>query len=142
MMQNFYPTLPENLELAAQQVVKFLNRGDDVVPTEGGVGRLYSFQKDSGLIYAAFQQTHGIDLAKGQMHWWKFLTLFLDLGSTTTFCELVSLRRRLKTGKATKEERQAAREMGDLIEVPETEVLTAEEQAAEDEFMRLMQGAK
>ena len=60
----------------------------------------------------------------------------MDLGQDTTFCQLVSLRKRIKTGKANKEERQAAREMGNLIEVPDIDDRTLAEKEAEAEFLR------
>jgi len=62
----------------------------------------------------------------------------MDLGSETSFCQLVGLRKRLKTGKASKEEREQALEMGDLIEVQEPDTRTPEEREREEEFMRLI----
>jgi hypothetical protein len=44
----------------------------------------------------------------------------------------------VKTGKATKEERQAAREMGNLFEVPEIDNRSLEEKEQEAEFLRLV----
>lgn len=70
------------------------------------------------------------------------MALFMDLGADTAFCSLVGLRRRVKTGKATKEEKAAAREMGNAFVVPEVDTRTIEERIAERAFMDLMgQGA-
>lgn len=126
------------MEQALIQANLFLNGGevaesDDEIPM-----RLYSFAKDASFIYAAFRATHGIDLTSADLHWWSFLALFMDLGSETTFCQLVSLRKRIKTGKATKYEREAAREMGELFEVPEVDTRTFEQKEAEDRFMKLV----
>jgi hypothetical protein len=66
----------------------------------------------------------------------------MDLGADTAFCNLVGLRKRVKSGKATKEEREVAREMGDLFDVPEPDLRTAEEKEQEAEFMRLLHGGK
>jgi hypothetical protein len=104
--------------------------------------RLYSFSKDADFIFAAFRQTHGIDLQKVDLHWWEFLALFMDLGADTTFCQLVNLRKRVKTGKATKEEKQAARDMGDAFDIPEADTRTLDEKEAEAEFLKLVQGGK
>ncbi len=104
--------------------------------------RLYSFTKDASFIYSAFRQTHGIDLSTEDMHWWKFLALFLDLGSETTFCQLVSLRKRLKTGRASKDEREHANEIKDIIYLDEPDIRSLDEREAEAEFMRLLEKAK
>lgn len=142
LLANLYPEPPANLEAAIRQGIKFLDGGRGAVDgEEGETGpRLYSFTKDSNLIYAAFRQTHGIDLATEQLHWWQFLALFSDLGADTAFCQLVSLRRRVKTGRASKEELRIAREMGDAFEVDDPEeTLAPEEQERLDEFERLVE---
>lgn len=148
LLTNIYRTIPKGHKEMARQAVKqaiwFLNGGKEEAD-EGDESnpRLYSFSKDSGFIFAAFRQTHGIDLVETEMHWWKFLNLFLDLGADTAFCQLVGLRKRVKTGKATKEERRAAREMGDLFDVPELEMTTLDERERKANFLRLVeQGRK
>lgn len=136
LLSNLYSEIPSDLETARQQANLFLNGGKVGNEDDEPSPRVYSFSKDANFIFAAFRQTHGIDLQKETLHWWEFLSLFMDLGSETTFCQLVSLRKRIKTGKASKEERQAAREMGDLIEVPEFDDRTLSEKEAEAEFLR------
>lgn len=140
MLTNLYVEIPEDVPNAQEQAMWFLNGGKDSSGESAGM-RLYSFEKDAGLIFAAFRQTHGIDLqAISHLHWWEFMTLFMDLGQDTTFCSLTSLRKRVKTGKATKEERAAAREMGDMFNLPEVDDRTPEEKAAEREFLEAIGG--
>lgn len=132
--------LPVNLSEAMRLGIKFLNAGNDNVEENPFADhyRLYSFEKDAGLIYAAFRQTHGIDLQKELLHWWVFLALFQDLGADTAFCSLVNLRRRVKSGQATKEEREHAIKMGDAFELPEVdELLEPEENENAEIFARL-----
>ncbi len=133
----FAEEMPSNLEGAIQAALQFLNgkSGSDCETEERTSPRLYSLSHDANFIYAAFKQTHGIDLQTDKLHWWKFLALFMDLGSETTFCSLVSLRKRIKTGKATKEEKAAAREMGDIFNVPELDTRTLEEKELERKFL-------
>lgn len=139
LLTNLYPEQPHDPGKAIELGVKFLNGGEEA-ESEGQSGpRVYSFAKDANYIFAAFQQTHNVDLETAEMHWWKFLALFMDLGSETTFCQLVGLRKRVKTGRASKEERRAAREMGEVFEVPELDARTPEERNQEAEFLRLVQ---
>lgn len=141
MLECLYQETPENTQLAIDNAVWFLNGGQDAGEDEGDgeySPRLYSFSKDANFIYAAFRQTHNIDLHKETLHWWQFLALFMDLGADTTFSNLVSLRKRVKNGKATKEEIKAALKMGDLFDVPEVDTRTLDEREKESEFMRLV----
>lgn len=135
MLSNLYPTPPEDPEAAVARGLWFLNGGQDMQGQSAGP-RLYSFSKDANLVYAAFRQTHGIDLHAAQLHWWEFLALFMDMGGETTFCNLINLRRRVKSGQASKEEKQAARDMGDAFDVPEIDDRTLDEKDAEAEFLR------
>lgn len=143
LLANLYPKMPHDAVQAIQMAVKFLDGGKSSDSGEESASgpRLYSFSKDSDLIFSAFKQTHGIDLIDTEyLHWWKFLALFSDLGSETAFCNLVALRKRVKTGKASKEERQAAHEMGDRFDVPELDMRTLEEREKEAEFLNLFRG--
>jgi hypothetical protein len=143
LLSGLYPEAPPNLTGALEKAKLFLNGGEIGEDDSPPGPRVYSFSKDANFIYSAFKQTHGIDLQTVDLHWWQFLALFMDLGADTTFCQLTGLRKRLKTGKATKEERQAAREMGDIIAVPEPEIKTLDEREAEAEFLSLVaKGAK
>lgn len=144
LLDNLYQERPadEDLQDALEKGARFLD-GGGVADEEAGSAsnlRLYSFRKDGDFIYSAFQQTHGIDLeAVEYLHWWKFMALFMDLGSETTFCSLLGLRKRVKTGKATKEERRAAREMGSIFDVPVVDQRSLEQKEADLEFMRLVE---
>lgn len=135
LLSNLYSVVPNDVDAAFQQAQWFLNGGKESDPESDPSPRVYSFAKDANFIYAAFRQTHGIDLSTAQLHWWTFLALFMDLGQDTTFCQLVSLRKRLQTGKATKEERAAAREMGELVELEPIDNRTLDEKEAEDDFL-------
>jgi hypothetical protein len=141
LLSSVYVTVPQDVRQAIEKAHLFLNGGAISEHESDGI-RLYSFAKDANLIYAAFKQTHGIDLQTAQLHWWQFLALFMDLGQDTTFCQLVALRKRLKTGKASKEEKQAAREMSEMIDVPELDERSLEEKELEADFMRKVKEAE
>jgi hypothetical protein len=141
LLANLYPTLPPDAQAAIERANWLLNGGE-----EGGTGtsgpRVFSFAKDAKFIFAAFRSTHNIDLTAADLHWWQFLSLFMDLGSKTTFCQLVNLRKRVKTGKATKEERAAAREMADLFDLPDVDDRTLEEREVTENFFKLVEEGK
>jgi len=130
MLSCLYKKIPTNLQLAIDNAFWFLNGGETQSENENNYDipvRLYSFTKDANYIYAAFRQTHGINLRSVKMHWWEFIALFMDLGSETSFTNLVNLRKRIKDGTATKEEKDMAMKMGDIFDLPEYDRRTYEE---------------
>jgi hypothetical protein len=142
LFHNLYGSImPENVQEAGRMALWFLNGGKEQDDQEPG-SRLYSFSKDAALIFAAFRQTHGIDLQKADLHWWEFVALFMDIGGETAFSNLTGLRSRVKDGTATKEERKMALKMGEAFDLPEVDDRTIEEREKEAEFMRLIKGDK
>ncbi len=144
LIQILFVDMPEDLSIAVEKGLKFLNCGEDsknTDPNDAG-DRLYSFEKDANFIFSAFQQTHGINLKTAQLHWWEFVALFMDLGSETTFSSLISLRKRLKTGKATKEERIVASEIREIVDLPDTTQKSLEERESEAQFLEQIRKAK
>ena len=81
--------------------------------------RLYSFTQDARYIFSGILQTHGIDITTQEMHWWKFIVLFMDLDKDCFFNQLLSIRSRLKKGKLTKEERQWYNENKKIVDLSE-----------------------
>lgn len=142
MLRNLYKEIPENTTKAMELAGRFMNGGDTDGVAEPAPYRTYSFKQDARLIFAAFKQTHGVDLDKEDMHWWKFLALFADMGADTTFCGLVALRDRVKSGKATKQEREIARRMGESFEIEEIDDRTIEEREMELEFLQKINSRK
>ena len=141
MLNVLYPEVPEDIKQAQKKAIEFLdagkesdeNRDDEIGP------RLFSFAQDANYIFAAFKQTHNVDLESIEyLHWWKFQAFFMDLGSNTTFLNLVNLRRRIKNGTASREEKRVAREMGEIFDIQELDTRTAEEKEKEIEFMALV----
>lgn len=143
MVSNLYKVIPDDLEKAEQLAVRFLD-GDSGNPEgkNGSTIRLYSFSKDSSLIYSAFKQTHDIDLSTTSLHWWTFLALFMDLGSETSFCSLIALRKRVKSGKASKEEKAMAREIKEVFDLPEVDNRTLAEKEMERAFLEKVKQGK
>lgn len=134
-----YPVIPENVQIAYEKGIKFLDGGNDGKEKEEVQVRLYSFEKDANFIYSAFKQTHSIDLENVELHWWKFLALFMDLGSDTVFCNLTGLRKRVSSGKATDDEVRAAQELGDIFTI-ESDERTPEMIEADEIFDWALEG--
>lgn len=115
-----YPEPPENTALAIEQGLKFLNLGEDMNASKTHQAAVYSLNKDSSYIYTAFKSTFNIDLNTVEnLHWWKFRSLFADLGRDCFFNTLISLRSRKQTGKLTDSEKEFVRKNPELISLSE-----------------------
>lgn len=121
-----YPEPPENIALAIEQGLKFLNLGEQVDASRAHQQPVYSLNKDSAYIYTAFKSTFNIDLNTVEnLHWWKFRSLFADLGRDCFFNTLISLRSRKQTGKLTDSEKEFVRKNPELICLSEPKQNTA-----------------
>lgn len=127
-------TPPQSGEVYEKAII-FLDGGECREDEGAGAApaRLYSFGQDAGLIYAAFRQSHGIDLGREELHWWEFCSLFLSLSEETLFCRVVSLRDRQRKGLLTPQERKQAAAMGNLIKLREE--YSNEEKLAVESFL-------
>ncbi len=116
MLRLLYPEIPQNTTDAVRQGLRFLNLGDTPKKPSANKPRLFSFEKDSMFIAAAFMSTYGIDLSNAdRLHWWAFRALFSDLGSDCFFISLVSLRNRKISGHLSKSEKIFVRRNPDLF---------------------------
>jgi hypothetical protein len=143
MLVNLYPVIPDNIEAAIEKALMFLDEGKKPSGKGDSKPRVYSWSKDANMIYSAFKQTHNIDLTVEKMHWWKFVALFMDLGANTAFSSIVNLRSRVKSNKATKEEKAAAHELGDLFEIDEQQedIMSDEDIEKRNTFMSQLRGS-
>ena len=115
-----YPEQPKDTALAIKQGLKFLNLGEETDTAKLKQQQVYSLTKDSAYIYTAFKSTFNIDLNTVEnLHYWKFRSLFADLGSGCFFNTLISLRSRQHSGKLTDSEKEFVRKNPELISLSE-----------------------
>ncbi|MBT6322563.1 MAG: hypothetical protein HOJ31_10305 [Anaerolineae bacterium] len=148
MLDNLYfdteteeSTTPDNIIEAIKKAQWFLDGGKEREKKEAD-RRLYSLSQDANFIYSAFKQTHNIDLQDVQLHWWKFLSLIMDLGQDTTYCQLVGLRSRFYDGKCTDEEKEHIAKIADIFYIDNTINMSAEEKEEERLFREKYEEAK
>ena len=89
--------------------------------------QLISYAKDDALIYAAFLQQYGINLADGELHWHKFRALLDGLTEATQLVKVMRYRS-VKLGDMATEERKFYRDMQEFYSL---------EQISDDEAERL-----
>ena len=74
--------------------------------------RVYDFEEDAGLIYAAYLEQYGIDLCETKyMHWWKFRALFDGLSDKTQLVKVIGYRTIEITDDMTAKQKKRYREL-------------------------------
>lgn len=98
--------------------------------------QLISYAKDDALIYAAFMQQYGIDLADSEIHWHKFRALIEGLTEDTQLVKVMRYRS-IKLSDVSTEERKFYKEMQDFYSLEQISDAEAEQLSAlEDKLMR------
>lgn len=129
MIQLLFLDPPPLTTETLKEAVAFLDGGNDsVVPKAvANASRVFSFDQDMKYIRAAVQRTHGVNLREqSDLHWWKFLDMFIDLDEDTLFSRMLQLRHAKAKGKLTKEEKKLWAEMKDILVLKTPETLQAE----------------
>lgn len=119
MIKNLYKNeIPdEDYIEAANKAVKFIDGGNND-RTENKEKRIYSFKKDGNYIFSGINQTHNINLSEQpNLHWWVFLSLFMDMSPECTFGELIYYRKRKMENKLTKEEKEQYKKIKKLVDL-------------------------
>ena len=142
LLSILFAKLPNDIRQALEKANWFLNGGEVNNKENENEFRLCSFSKDAKFIFAAFHQEYSIDLEKIDMHWWQFLSLYMGLGEETKFCKIISTRYAVKTGTATKEQKQDYREYPEIYFLPDVDRRTLDEKEMEAEFLRKVEQAQ
>lgn len=135
------PIPEEDLLEACEKASRFIDLGkkhEDAPASK----RIYSFTKDGSYILTGINSTHHIDITeKPNLHWWKFMALFMDMDTECFFSELIYYRKRKADGKLTKEEKQNYKKIKDLVDLeqePTEEIIALKN--AKDKFLKELNG--
>ena len=152
-LDQLYPEIPSDLELAVQGLVWFFSRGnlgideESKAPGKKPSQRAFDFNQDANLIYAAFYATYGISLTTIEfLHWWEFMALFDGLPEQTLI-KRVMYWRTADLSDLPKEERKHVQKMRKLFALKEPEkerlsVAELEQKAKDDLAQRYEQARK
>lgn len=100
----FGQSIPNDIEGAFDAIIWFYRGGDEPEQEQQEAEseqptppiraqRVYDYDIDAPLIYAAFQSQYGIDLnAIEYLHWWKFLALFQSLHEDELIAKIIGYR--------------------------------------------------
>ena len=114
------PPLPE----AVNALMWFYACGKDcssgAASVSGAPQRIYSFDQDDAMIYAAFWSQYRIDLTEiDDLHWWKFRALLSALDESNLFVKVMGFRSMRNTSDMTPAQRQYYGKMKALYKLPD-----------------------
>lgn len=106
---------------AIKKCLWFINGGKENSPEDKKKPTLINWEKDFPLMVAPINKIVGQDIRGMNMHWWTFLSCYMEIDSKCMFATVVSIRSKLKkggVGKLDKAEKQFYYENRELIDLP------------------------
>lgn len=138
MVKNIYKEdiKDEDFEEACLKAIKFIDCGKEYQEKKEKP-RIYSFKKDANYIFTGINATHHTDVEENpNLHWWKFMSFFMDMSPECFFGELVYYRTRKMEGKLTKEEKKQYEKIKDLVELEKVHVQSEARKKFFEEFYK------
>lgn len=118
----------------------------DNSPSKKEKRRLIDYDIDQWRIYADFLQIYGINLNESDMHWWEFNGLLWNMPyKTSSFLQVIDIRKKKIKAKMSKEEKAAiseAQHIYGLSQRVEKPKFTKEEESKIDAYDEMMRKAK
>ena len=115
--------LPPDASAAVRLLLRFycggVREGNTVKKPRGSGKRIYDFEQDAELLYAAFLECYKIDLTEAKLHWWKFLALFRALDTNCRLCEVMRWRAVDLSQITDKRQKDFYRKMKRIYRLPE-----------------------
>jgi hypothetical protein len=125
-LELYYPIVPENIDLAIEQLLWFYRCGKDIetsISNGNGKGKsinqIYSYNFDDDYIYSAFLDQYNIDLQDIEnLHWWKFKAMFKSLKEDNEIVKIMGYRSMDLNKVKDKEQKAHYKKMKDLYKIP------------------------
>lgn len=97
MLENPDELLPEDAQEVFNAISEFIDMGTE--PSDKKSPRLMDWEQDATLIIPAVNRVVGHEVrADKYMHWWTFLSAYMEIGECT-FSHILSIRQKKATGK-------------------------------------------
>lgn len=124
----------EDISEAIEACYRFIDGGKE--PTGRKSPRLVDWERDFDYIIAPVNRVLGYEAREAaSVHWWTFLSAYMEMGGESLMCQIISLRDKLSKGKKLeKHEREWLRNNRQLVQLPQ------KYSAADEEMLRKMTG--
>lgn len=132
----FYPDFPDIPQADYQEAIDkcfwFIDKGSNDGDKDRKAPRLVDWEQDFQLIVSPVNRVIGQEIrAVKYMHWWTFLSAYMEIGGDCTFSQVVGIRDKLaKHKKLDKSEREWLRRNQNLV------IIKTRYTQAEDDFIK------
>ena len=135
MFENPDELLPEDAEEAFKAVSEFIDMG--IEPSDKKSPKVMDWEQDATLIIPAVNRVVGHEVrADKYMHWWTFLSAYMEIGECT-FSHILSIRQKKATGKKLEKwEQEYIRNNKDIVLLKDK--LTDEEKKEREEEAKFL----
>ena len=135
MFENPDELLPEDAEEAFKAVSKFIDMG--IEQSDKKSPKVMDWEQDATLIIPAVNRVVGHEVrADKYMHWWTFLSAYMEIGECT-FSHILSIRQKKATGKKLEKwEQEYIRNNKDIVLLKDK--LTDEEKKEREEEAKFL----
>lgn len=126
--------IPADIRAAMEGMMWFLSGGDRPAEAKKDLPPLMDWEQDFPIIIAPINRVLGRDVrAEAYMHWWTFLSAYMEIGEST-FSTVLSIRQKQAKGKKLEKwESDFLREHSDLVRLRKR--LSQKDQAFLDSFL-------
>ena len=136
-----FPKLPDRLDSAMQAVIDFYQpRRQSAVGDDMPARRIYDYEHDAEMIYAAFLQQYGMNLNAIDLHWWQFRAMFDNLNDSTQFIKVVGYRAVNLSEIKDKEQKKYYSKMKHIYKLPDFQSEEEKERVMNDMFAKMFRG--
>lgn len=122
--------LPPRFDEAIAAMMEFYSpkKAESKAGGESSRKRIYDYDYDAELIYAAFMQQYRLDLTSAALHWWQFKALLDGLGEETQFVKVMQYRAMDLSRIKDKEQKSFYRKMKRIYRLPDNRTQEEREQ--------------
>ena len=144
LLEMFYKdAIPKDRAQAVIKAVAFLDCAEEpkksTAKSAQPIPRLWSWEQDGSVIYAAINYSHNNILKhEPNLHWWEFYSKLMQLKEDNRFSEIVNNRLAYATGKLTKEQRTARNQYPDIYKLKDQKKIDDKRLEAGFEMERML----
>lgn len=121
LYEDFEKIKSKDYNEALKKCFWFMNGGKEDSEENKKKPTLVNWEKDFSLMVTPINKIAGQDIRGMNMHWWTFLSYYMEIDSKCVFATVVSIRSKLKkggVGKLDKAEKQFYYENKELVDLP------------------------
>lgn len=114
LFYNFH--VPDDIPSAIDEMLKFINMGEKA--DENNEQPVMDWEQDFNLYIPPLNKALGIEVRAVPLHWWSFLSGYMEIDGNSNFSNIIQIRKKLQKGKKLDEsEKEFYRENRKIVDL-------------------------